>query len=283
MLADRRLWPAPAKLNLFLRVAGRRPDGYHALQTVFQFLDHADELAFRVTGDGRIARTREVHGVPAESDLTLRAARLLQRACGGTAGVEVTLTKRLPVGGGLGGGSSDAATTLIALNRIWKAGLSVSQLAALGLELGADVPVFIHGRAAWAEGVGEVLSTVELPEPWYVVIIPPAPVSTAAVFAELDRESRLTPLTPPRTIRDLHAGHGGNDLEAIVRRQYPAVEQAFQYLGAHATPRMTGTGGCVFAEAADPWHGERILAGLPQGFTGFVARAMNRHPLLEEA
>lgn len=272
-------WPAPAKLNLMLRVVGRRADGYHLLQTVFQFLDYGDELAFRVTGDGRVRRAREVTDVPPEADLTLRAARLLQEATGCARGVEIQLHKRIPVGGGFGGGSSDAATTLLALNELWGTGLGPADLAALGLRLGADVPVFVHGRAAWAEGVGEVLTPVDLPEPWYLVVVPPVSVSTAEVFRAYAEERRLTPPSAARTIRDLRAGYGGNDLETVVRRRYPEVERAFEWLGKHGQPRMTGSGGGVFAEIADPAAGRRALDDLPAGYSGFVARGMNRHPL----
>lgn len=275
-------WPAPAKLNLYLRVTGRRTDGYHLLDTLFQFLDHGDELVFRVRADRRIERVREVPGVAPAADLTLRAARLLQREAGVGQGAEIALDKRLPVGGGLGGGSSNAATTLLALNRLWRAGLSVDELAALGLQLGADVPVFVRGRAARARGIGEVLTPATLPEPWYAVLAPPVRISTAAVFAAYDRESRLTPLTPTRTIRGLPAGCGGNDLETVVRREYPAVERAFQHLAAHAQPRLTGAGACVFAEVRDAEEGRAIVARLPDGFSGFVARGLNRHPLAED-
>jgi 4-diphosphocytidyl-2-C-methyl-D-erythritol kinase len=276
------IWPAPAKLNLFLHVTGRRPDGYHLLQTAFQFVDFGDELAFRVTDDGHITRTRELPGVPAEADLSVRAAHALKAVTGCVHGVEITLEKRLPAGGGLGGGSSDAATTLIALNQLWKTGLSVEQLAALGLGLGADVPVFVHGRAAWAEGVGEQLTPIDLPEPWYLVVAPPVQVSTAEIFAEYARQRGLTPYTPPRTIRDLRAGQAGNDLEPVTRSCYPQVEQCFELLAAcKSKPRMTGSGGCVFAEVSDRGAGEDVLATLPPGFAGFVARAMNRHPLYQ--
>jgi 4-diphosphocytidyl-2-C-methyl-D-erythritol kinase len=278
------IWPAPAKVNLFLHVVGRRADGYHLLQTAFQFLDYFDELRFGVTDDGRIIRTRELPGVAPEADLTLRAARLLQQATGHKQGAAVTLTKRLPAGGGLGGGSSDAATTLIALNEIWGTGLSRGELATLGLALGADVPVFVGGRAAFAEGVGEVLTAVEPPESWYVVVIPPVHVSTGEVFAEFARQQQLTPPTPARTIRDLRAGSadmglGENDLEGLVRRRHPEVEQAFAWLAPHGRPRMTGSGGCVFLEVGDAATGKQLLAGAPAGFKGFVARGMNRHPL----
>ncbi len=275
------IWPAPAKVNLFLHIVGRRPDGYHLLQTAFQFLDYADELRFRVTDDGRVQRAHEPVHIGAPTDLTVRAARLLQQTTGCTRGVEIALTKRIPIGAGLGGGSSDAATTLLALNRLWGTGLSVERLATLGLQLGADVPVFVHGQAAWAEGVGEVLTPVELPEARYVVVVPPVQVSTAEVFAEFARERRLTPYTSARTIRDLHAGRCGNDLEPLVRRRYPQVEQAFQYLAPHGRPRLTGSGGCVFLEVESEALGQRVLATLPATFTGFVARGMNQHPLFQ--
>ncbi|MBI3899694.1 MAG: 4-(cytidine 5'-diphospho)-2-C-methyl-D-erythritol kinase [Gammaproteobacteria bacterium] len=275
------IWPAPAKLNLSLHIVGRRPDGYHLLQTVFQFLDYGDELSFRVTDDGSITRARELTGVPAEIDLTLRAARLLQQATGCPAGAEITLTKRIPTGGGLGGGSSDAATTLLALNTLWRIQWPTAKLAALGLTLGADVPVFIEGQAALAKGVGEVLTPVNLPEPWYVVVAPTVQVSTADVFREFARERQLTPHTSARTIRDLRAGCGPNDLEPLVRRRYPEVERAFQALSRYGQPRMTGSGGCVFIEVVDDRQGKRVLTELSSGFTGFVARGMNRHPLYQ--
>ena len=268
-------WPAPAKLNLFLHVTGRRADGYHLLQTVFQFLDYGDELAFRVTDDGRIARAAPIPDVPEAADLTLRAARLLREATGVRRGVEIAVTKRIPAGGGLGGGSSDAATTLLALNQLWNLQLPPPELAALGLRLGADVPVFVHGRAAWAEGVGEVLTPMELEEPWYVVLAPSVQVSTAAVFADPE----LTHNTPPITIRAFLEGRGGNDLDPVVRRRYPEVDRALRWLSQHGTARMTGSGGCVFLPVADRAAGERILAQRPLSCGGFVARGVNRHPL----
>lgn len=275
------IWPAPAKLNLFLHVVGRRRDGYHLLQTIFQFLDHGDELAFRTTADGRISRRTEVAGVPADVDLTLRAARLLQQQTGTAKGAEIALIKRTPIGGGLGGGSSDAATTLLALNELWGTRLGIDELATLGLQLGADIPVFVRGRAGWGEGVGEVLTPMDLPEPWYLVVAPPVHVPTAAVFREFARAGRLTPPTLPRTIRDLREGYG-NDLEPIVRKLYPAVARAFEWLAPFGHPRMTGSGGCVFVELAEPEQGRRALTSLPSGFEGFVARGLNRHPLLRD-
>ena len=275
-----RTWPAPAKLNLFLHITGRRPDGYHTLQTVFQFLDYGDELALVVTDDGRITRAIPVAGVNEEQDLTLRAARLLKESRGITKGVEIHLTKRLPVGGGLGGGSSDAATTLRALNELWDTGLSIAELATLGLKLGADVPVFIHGHAAWAEGIGEVLTPAEPEESWYLVVVPPVHVSTAQVFADPE----LTRYSPTLTIRDFHEGRGlRNDLEPVVRSRYPEVDRALRLLSEFGAPRMSGSGACVFLKVTDPDRGRRILERIPKPFTGFVARGLNRHPLNRSA
>lgn len=273
------IWLAPAKINLFLHVIGRRADGYHVLQTAFQFLDYCDELEFRMTDDGRISRSREPANVPPDADLTLRAAHLLQRALGSQRGAIIDLRKRVPIGGGLGGGSSDAATTLMALNELWGGGLGTTELAALGLTLGADVPLFIRGHAAWAEGVGDVLMPMEPAEPWYLVAVPPVSVSTADVYAEFARARGLTPYTAPRTIRDLQPGHGRNDLENVVRRRYPAVDLAFAWLARNGQPRMTGSGGCVYIEVADPQQGARLLADRPPAFDGFVARGLNRHPM----
>jgi len=270
-------WPAPAKLNLFLHVTGRRADGYHTLQTVFQFLDYADELTFLVTDDGRIERAAPVAGVAEERDLALRAARLLQESRGVTQGVRIHLTKRLPVGGGLGGGSSDAATTLLALNQLWGTHLSIPELAVLGLQLGADVPVFIHGHAAWAEGIGEVLTPVEPEAAWYLVVVPPVQVSTAQVFAAPE----LTRYSPPLTIRDFHEGRGlRNDLEPVVRSRYPEVDRVMRLLAEFGAPRMSGSGGCVFLKVTDADRGRQILERIPKPYTGFVAQGLNRHPLL---
>jgi len=273
-------WPAPAKLNLFLHVTGRRPDGYHTLQTLFQFLDVCDELRFDLTGDGRIARARELAGVPEERDLCVRAARLLQAASGITQGAVIHLDKRLPLGGGLGGGSSDAATTLLALNELWGCGLTPEALAALGLKLGADVPVFVRGHAAWAEGVGEMLTPADPPERWVVVLAPAVAVSTAQVFSAYDREHDLTPYSPAITIRDFHAGRGRNDLEPVVRRLYPEVDNALKWLGKFGDARMTGSGACVFLPVVDAAAGQAILAECPAALAGgFVAQCRNLHPL----
>ena len=270
------IWPAPAKLNLFLRITGRRADGYHTLQTVFQFLDYGDELEFAVTDDGQITRATPLAGVPEDKDLTVRAARLLQEAANTRQGVQIHLRKRIPTGGGLGGGSSDAATTLLALNELWGVHLPRAGLARLGLALGADVPVFVHGQAAWGEGIGEVLTPVEPEEAWYLVLVPPVHVSTAQVFANPE----LTGYSPPLTIRDFHEGRGlRNDLEAAVRSRYPEVDRAMRWLAEYGEPRMSGSGGCVFLKVADADRGRQILERIPKPFTGFVARGMNRHPL----
>ena len=273
-------WPAPAKLNLFLHVTGRRPDGYHTLQTLFQFLDTGDELRFEVTRDGRITRSRNLPDVTEDRDLCMRAARLLQAASGTMLGAVIHLDKRLPLGGGLGGGSSDAATTLLALNELWGCGLAPEALAALGLQLGADVPVFVHGHAAWAEGVGELLTPVDPPEPWVVVLVPAVRVITAEVFVAFDRELDLTPYSPAITIRDFHAGRGRNDLAPVVRRLYPEVDNALKWLGNFGDARMTGSGACVFLTVADEATGQTILAQCPSGLAeGFVTRSRNVHPL----
>ena len=270
------IWPAPAKLNLFLRITGRRADGYHSLQTVFQFLDYGDELEFTITDDGRVTRTTPFPGVDEDKDLAVRAARLLQETAGIRRGAQIRLTKRIPAGSGLGGGSSDAATTLLALNELWGANLSCGDLATLGLKLGADVPVFVQGQAAWAEGIGEILTPIEPEAAWYLVVVPPVHVSTAQVFADPE----LTRYSPPLTIRDFHAGRGlQNDLEPLVRSRYPEVDRAMRLLAEFGAPRMSGSGGCVFLKVTGADHGWQILERIPKPFTGFVARGMNRHPL----
>lgn len=270
-------WPAPAKLNLFLHITGRRADGYHLLQTVFQFLDYGDALSFAPRSDGRLRRVDALDGVPEAQDLTLRAARLLQRVGDTRQGVDIRLDKRLPMGGGLGGGSSDAATTLVALNRLWGLGLSLDQLAELGLSLGADVPVFVRGQAAWAEGVGELLTPIDLPEPWFVVIIPPCQVSTAAIFAAPE----LTRAAQSIKIPAFRAGQGINVCEPVVRARYPEVDKALNWLAQYSQARMSGTGACVFAPFATEPEAQRVLQQLPEGWRGFAARGLNRSPLLE--
>lgn len=270
-------WPAPAKLNRFLHIVGRRPDGYHLLQTVFQFIDRCDLLSFQARPDGLICRQANLPQVSPAEDLSLRAARLLREATGVSRGVTIRIDKRLPVGGGLGGGSSDAATTLVALNHYWRTGLSLEQLAGLGLQLGADVPVFISGRAAWAEGIGERLTPLGLDEPWFVVLAPPCPVSTAAVF----NDPKLTRDSRPITISAFVAGGGGNDCEPVVYRRYPEVAAAAVWLSHYGETRLTGTGGCVFAAFPDRSSAEQVAAQIPAGISGFVTRGLNRSPLHE--
>lgn len=272
-------WPAPAKLNLFLHVVGRRSDGYHLLQTVFRFLDYGDELRFAPRDDGDIVLATPLPGVPPDSDLTVRAAKLLRQATGTAAGVTIELTKRLPLGGGLGGGSSDAATTLMALNRLWNCGLPSAELQRLGLVLGADVPVFIHGRSCFAEGVGERFTDVALPPAWYLVTVPAVTVPTPEVFRAPDLR-RDTPAMAPG---DWRPGIGGNDLEPVACRLFPEVARHLDWLRRLGTARMSamsGSGACCFAEFAAESDALAALAGLPAGMKGFVARGLDLHPLL---
>lgn len=270
-------WPAPAKLNLMLRILGRRPDGYHSLQTVFQFIDFCDRLWFRTRRDGLVERGNAVAGLDAETDLTVRAAVLLKRMTGTPLGVDIRVEKNLPMGAGIGGGSSDAATTLVALNRLWGLNLSGAALADLGRQLGADVPVFIRGRAAWAEGVGEELMPVDLVEPWYVLVIPPCHVSTAAVF----RDPELTRNSPPIKIHDFLNGDRTNDCLPVVRARYPSVAQAYDWLSRYGRPQLTGTGACVFAAFEGEGAARGVLGELPRCFQGVVTRGLNRSPLLQ--
>jgi 4-diphosphocytidyl-2-C-methyl-D-erythritol kinase len=270
-------WPAPAKLNLFLHVVGRRRDGYHELQTLFQLIDLADELRIEVRTDGEIHRASGAEGVPPEQDLVVRAARLLQRHSGTRLGADIALTKRIPLGGGLGGGSSDAATALVALNDLWGTGASGDDLARLGLSLGADVPVFLLGRNAWAEGVGERLTPVELPPRWFAVVRPPVAISTAAVF----QAPELTRNSPRITIRGFLEAGGHNDCEPVVVARYPEVREALERLGRFGPARLTGTGSCVFAAFERPGEAEEAVAGLPAGWVGFAVRGLSRSPLLD--
>jgi 4-diphosphocytidyl-2-C-methyl-D-erythritol kinase len=271
-------WKAPAKLNLFLHVVGRRADGYHLLQTVFQFLDYADELIFRRREDGRLRRRGTLPGVDEDGDLVVCAARLLQRESGARMGVDIVIRKRLPVGGGLGGGSSDAATTLVALNQLWGTRLSQDELLKLGLTLGADVPVFLGGHAAWAEGIGECLQPVQLAQPWYLVIDAGVRVSTAAVFSDPE----LTRNCVRITIGEFMSGQASNVCEPVVRTRYPAVGSALDWLNRYAPARLTGTGGCVFAAFQNRVEAERTLALIPAQWQGFVAKGLNESPLLRQ-
>jgi 4-diphosphocytidyl-2-C-methyl-D-erythritol kinase len=293
--------PAPAKLNLFLHVIGRRPDGYHLLQTLFRFLDFGDTLTFAVREDAAVRHLNPIPGVVPEQDLCVRAARLLQAETGTQLGVDIGVAKHIPMGGGLGGGSSDAATTLVALNRLWRLGLSRARLQALGLKLGADVPVFVFGRSAFAEGIGEELQpVVGLPETWYLVLVPPVAVPTAAVFSDPELTRNSDPIKilgfsagVDRAIayealclaaKELSGGGvGRNDLEAVVCRKYPAVQAHLHWLREQAPAAMSGSGACVFAAFDEESAARRAYQGLPQGMRGFVARGIDRHPLYDWA
>jgi 4-diphosphocytidyl-2-C-methyl-D-erythritol kinase len=281
--------PAPAKLNLFLHVTGRRADGYHLLQSVFQLVDRADTLHFDLRDDGRIVRTTALAGVPEAQDLIVRALRLLaaeyQRRHGREApGIDVALDKVLPLGGGLGGGSSDAATALMVANHLWQAGLAPAELMALGLPLGADIPFFLFGQTAFAEGVGEALQAVDGPDCWYVVIEPGVAVPTPAIFSAAD----LTRNTKPVTIsdfsrhpegRDGRRGFGKNDLQAVASRLFPPVAEAVEWLGSHGDARMTGSGACVFCAFSSESEADRVLASVPAIWNAWKAKSLNRHPL----
>lgn len=281
-------YPAPAKLNLFLHIVGRRPDGYHLLQTVFRFIDHGDTLRFRVRDDGVIARVNDIPGVPEADDLCVRAAKLLQQHSGCTLGADIELSKRLPMGGGLGGGSSDAATVLLVLNHFWKTGLGRADLQQLSLQLGADVPVFIFGRHAFAEGVGEQLQAISLNPAWYVVLQPPAMVATPDVFGapELTRNTKTIKISDFSSTAQSFTHEGGyhNDLQPVVCAKYPAVAAHLAWLDGqakkfHSSARMTGSGACVFAELANREDAEKIFKALPKTMHGFVAQGLEKHPL----
>lgn len=270
-------WPAPAKLNLFLHITGQRSDGYHLLQTLFQFLDYGDQLYFDVRHDGVIHRLTELPGIAEEDDLMVKAAHLLREHGSPELGVDIRIDKRLPMGGGLGGGSSDAATTLVALNHLWKTGLTSEELAQLGLKLGADVPIFIYGHAAWAEGVGEQLEAAELPEPWFLVLIPPVSVPTAAIFQDPELTRDCTPIK----IRDFLEGGATNVCEPPVRKRYPEVARALDWLSQFGDAKLTGTGSCIFAAFDEKAEAERVLEQLPPEWQGFTGRGRNHSPLLE--
>ena len=270
------VWPAPAKLNLFLRIVGRRADGYHDLQTVFRLLDWGDELRVHVRRDGAIVRANEVRGVPAETDLVIRAARLLQAEAGVTLGAGIAVDKRIPMGGGLGGGSSDAATALVALNHLWGCGLDEDALAGLAHRLGADVPVFVRGRSAWAEGVGERLTPVALPRRWYVVLDPGEHVPTAALF----QASELTRNAPPATISSFASGETAeNAFEPVARARHPKVAAALDWLSRFGRARLSGSGGCVFLETASLAQARKVVRECPQAFAAQLAAGLEVSPL----
>ncbi len=270
------LWLAPAKLNLFLHVTGHRDDGYHELQTIFQFIDLMDRIEIEVTEDGRIERPLGLAHVPEQDDLVVRAAKALQKQTGTRLGARIRVEKRIPEGGGLGGGSSDAATTLAALNQLWSTGLSRQQLAEIGLELGADVPVFIHGRAAWAEGVGERLEPVDPPEENYLLVAPGISVSTADIF----QAKELTRNTPKAKIAGFLPDGGRNDCEPVVVARHPEIGEALQWLSKFGDARMTGTGSCLFVALESRERAEEIKLQLPEKWKGFVVKGINRSPLI---
>lgn len=279
--AEATVWPAPAKLNLFLHILGRRPDGYHELQTCFQFLDLCDEVTIRVRDDGGIHRLAGAQGVPEEADLSVRAARALKRAAACSLGADISVLKRIPMGAGLGGGSSDAATVLVALNRLWNLSFTRERLSEIGLSLGADVPVFVWGRAAWAEGLGERLTPLFPPqaprEDNYLIVKPNVSISSAAVF----NDPELTRNSLPLTIHGFLKSGGRNDCLEVVRRRYPEVARALDFLSAYGHARLTGTGACVFLVCQTMEAGRKIMRQLPPAFEAFLARGLNDSPLLE--
>ncbi|MGE6790445.1 4-(cytidine 5'-diphospho)-2-C-methyl-D-erythritol kinase [Pseudomonas guineae] len=263
--------PAPAKLNLMLHILGRRADGYHELQTLFQFLDFGDELGFALRQDGQIQLHTPIDGVPHDSNLIVRAARLLQQQTGCTLGADIWLDKRLPMGGGIGGGSSDAATTLLGLKHLWQLDCSEDQLADMGLSLGADVPVFVRGHAAFAEGVGEKLQPVTLSEPWFLVAIPQVLVSTVEIFSDPE----LTRDTPPIKVRSLLEGGGHNDCLPVVQKRYPEVRNALNLLNKFVPAKLTGTGACVFGSFPNEDDADKVARQLPGTLPSFIAQGRN--------
>ena len=271
-------WPAPAKLNLFLHVVGRRTDGYHLLQTAFRFIDRCDTLRFSPRRDDRIELTNPIPGVPADSDLTVRAARLLQQHTGCRQGATINLDKHLPMGGGLGGGSSDAATVLLALNHLWQTGMPRAELERLGLTLGADVPVFVHGRNTFAEGVGEDFTDIDLPAATYLVLTPGVQVPTAAIFGAPEL-CRNTPSIRPA---DWRPGMGHNDLQPVACARFPAVAEHLNWLRSQSpTAMMTGSGACIFAAFSTREAATTALAALPPEMSGWLADGLTHHPLAE--
>ena len=274
-------WPSPAKLNLFLYITGQRTDGYHSLQTLFQFLDYGDTIDIALRGDGEIRLLTPVEGVAHEDNLIVRAARLLMKVASESnrlpngSGADISIDKRLPMGGGLGGGSSNASTVLVALNHLWQCGLSIDELAALGLTLGADVPVFVRGHAAFAEGVGEILTPVEPEEKWYLVAHPGVSIPTPMIFNDTD----LPRNTPKRSIKTLLKCEFGNDCEVIARKRFREVDAALSWLLEYAPSRLTGTGACVFAEFDTESRARQVLEQAPEWLKGFVAKGVNLSPL----
>lgn len=277
-MQDFQTFLAPAKINLFLHITGQRADDYHTLQTVFQLLDFYDTLHIKPTQNGEIKRINEIDGVPASQDICALAASALQQKTGCKLGVEYMVEKRIPMGGGLGGGSSDAATMLLALNHLWRLGLSRNELMQIGLSLGADVPLFIFGQNAWAEGVGEILSPIDLPEKYYVVLTPPAHVSTAQVFANSTLTRNTKPLKIADFSRDANLEIFKNDLEAIVCKEFPAVATSLKWLNQFGLARMSGSGASVFMAVNSKQSADELLAKKPANITGFVAKGIVKHP-----
>lgn len=267
--------PCPAKLNLFLLITGRRPDGYHNLQTLFQLLDYGDDLHLQMNSSGALRLTPDFPGIPMEHNLVIRAAKLLQTVTGCRVGADLHLVKRLPMGGGIGGGSSDAATALVGLNRLWRTGLNLDELADLGRQLGADIPVFVRGRSAWAEGIGELLTPVELPAKWYVVVAPECTVSTAQIFSN----EGLTRNSKGITVRAFLEEGGKNDCQKVVENLFPQVKDAVDWLGRFGPAQMTGTGACVFAAFPTEAEAREVFAKRPTQLNGFVAKGVNESPL----
>jgi 4-diphosphocytidyl-2-C-methyl-D-erythritol kinase len=270
------VWPAPAKLNLFLHITGRRQDGYHELQTLFQLLDWGDEVEIENLPDGDVSRTHDIEGIPEENDLSIRAGRLLKSETGCTNGARITLTKDIPTGAGLGGGSSDAATVLVALNQLWGCGLSVAKLSELGLQLGADVPLFINGKSAWAEGIGERIQSFELEPAWYVLVFPGIFVSTEQVFGSPDLKRDSQAITPA----DYQYSRTRNDCEKVVLEQLPVLAEIMSELQQWGDPRLTGTGSCIFIPVNEKNEANRITTELKSLYNVRAVRGVKSSPLL---
>lgn len=266
--------PSPAKLNLFLHITGRRPDGYHELQTLFQLLDYGDQLSYTLRDDDNITLHPAIEGVNYDENLIVQSAKLLRQETGSHQGVDITLKKILPMGGGLGGGSSNAATTLLALNKLWSLELSIDKLAELGQRLGADVPVFVRGHSAWAEGIGEQLQALNIPECWYLVVKPACNIATAEIFSN----KQLTRNTSAITIAAVFEEGHRNDCEPVAKALYPEIDQALKWLGKYSQAQLTGTGACIFARFADKASAQQVYDELPAELTGFIARGVNQSP-----
>ena len=272
--------PAPAKLNLFLHITGRRADGYHNLQTVFQLLNYSDQITLQSNNDGKIRRLKGLDNVPQEVDLCLRAAKLLQEETQSSLGVDISIEKNLPMGGGIGGGSSDAATVLLGLNKLWACQLSIKELAVLGLKLGADVPVFVYGYSAWAEGVGEQITPINLPEKWFLVVYPEISVSTAEIFSDQALTRDCEPIKIARFLKGNGFSQFSNVFEPVVRKQYPPIAEALDWLSQFSNARLKGTGSCLFASFGCQDEAKQVLGKLPEKWQGFVAKGVNQSPLL---